>query len=147
GPVHDVPGRAQRGGVPAVLDQADRGGVAEDAVDRGSVASPQDAGGAGLGGGAPGPDRGVLSAGVFAGVEPGGVFEQRPEGCGQRGRPAARPADAAGPVVGLHEALGSGTGTGDKLLSASVDSIRRSGGIALILLHAGVIFLDLFLEG
>src|SRR5262249_3767701 len=84
-------------------------------------------------------NRGVLSAGLFAGVEPGGVFEQRHEGHAQRSQPATRPANIAGPVVGIHETLDSGAGTCDKLLSASVDSICGSRGIGLIFLRAGVI--------
>src|SRR5262249_25790033 len=100
---------------------------------------PQDAGSGGLGGRAPGANRGVLSAGLFTGVEPGGVFEQRHEGHAQRSQPATRPANIAGPVVGIHETLDSGARTCDKLLSASVDSICGSRGIGLIFLRAGVI--------
>src|SRR5207302_10816285 len=102
--------------------------------------SAQNGGGGGVGGGAPGADRGVLPAGVFGGAEPGGVSEQRHEGDGQRGGPAARPADVAGPVVELHEALGAGARACDQLLPASVDTIRRPGGVALSLFLARVIF-------
>src|SRR3954447_6322240 len=86
GPVHDLPGQPQRGGVPDVFDPVDRRGAAEGAVDRGPVARAQDGGCERLGGGAAGPDRGILSACVFPGVEPGGVFEQRHEGGSQRRR-------------------------------------------------------------
>src|SRR5205823_5855186 len=58
---------------------------------------------------------------------------------GQRGRAAARPADVAGAAAGVHEAPGAGAGACDQLLPTSVDAIRRPGGIALSLFHAGVI--------
>ena len=106
GAVHDLQGVAQRGGVPAVPEQVDRGGQQEDPADRGPVAGAQDAGGAGLGGGAQGQDRGVLPAGLLAGVEPGGIPEQRHEGRGEQGGPAGRPRNLARTHRGFMEQPG-----------------------------------------
>ena len=109
----------------AVPGQADRGGEPEDPPDRGPAAGAQDAGGGGLGGGAQGPDRGVLPAGLLAGDEPGGVPEQRHEGGGEQGRPAGRQGSLARADPGVHETPGQRAQTCHQLLSPSRSSICR----------------------
>src|SRR5438105_4104313 len=104
-----------------------RGGQQEGPADRGPAAGAQDAAGAGLAGGAPGPDRGLLPAGLRAGVEPRGVPEQRPEGRGERGWPARQQGDVAGAHPGLYGPVGQRAETGNQLLSASLGPTRCPG--------------------
>ena len=70
GAVHDLRGDDERGTVPGVLGPAVAEHDGQDVPDRGPVAGARDARGGGVGGGPPGPDRGVLPAPLRPGTEP-----------------------------------------------------------------------------
>ena len=73
-----------------------------------------------------------------AGAEPGRVSEQRPEGAGERSRPAARQDGGALADPGIHVPAAAPAGAGHELLSPSVGPICRQHQCVNILL-AGVI--------
>src|SRR5262249_15254262 len=102
-------------------------------LDCGPAAGAPDARRGAVAGAASGADRGVLPAALRAGAESRRVPEQRPEGAGERGGPAARPARGALAHSGVHAPAAPSPATRHELLPSPIRPVCRSEWVTIFL--------------